>query len=152
MRIFVKLSINLALGTFFLTQCTQEKTECQPKLYECSIYLSNAQGEALIGEGLCYSPDTVAMFILNEKWDIRVVNNKIICNYSHLDRFNQTPCILYLTATDSDTLNFFIQRNQGECFDIYKIDTFKYNHSIVLEDTGNFQEKPFYHIVKNAGM
>lgn len=145
MKIFTLFSLSL----LFLSQCRQEETECQPKNYHCEIFLCNPQGEALVGDGLTYSPDSVAMFILNQNWEVRIENNKIIWNYAGLDRFNQVPYFLRLSGADTDTLRFYICRKQSECFDIFCIDSLKYNNTLLLADTSYFQERLTYQIVKN---
>lgn len=128
--------------------CNQKDVECYPKRYDCEIFLIDKNGVSLIGNNKLYKPDSISMIIDGSKWTTTVDSDKIVWSYSGLDKFNSTKYFLFLSSTDTDTIDFIISKQSGECFDSFKIDTFKYNNKIIIPDTNKYQNRLIYKIVK----
>jgi hypothetical protein len=128
--------------------CERKKVECYPKLYECEIKIIDKNGVNMIGNDKLYKPDSVAMIIKGSRWTILVDSSKILWNYSGLDSLNNTKYFLYLSSLDTDTIDFKISRQKGDCFDSFSIDTFEYNDKIIKPDTSDYKNRLIFKIVK----
>ena len=128
--------------------CGQKDVECSPKRYDCELILLDKSEISLIGNDKLYKPDSISMIIDGSKWTTIIDSDKILWNYSGLDKYNETKYFLYLSSIDTDTIDFKISRQTGECFDSFKIDTLKYNNNIIIPDTSDYQNRLVYKIIK----
>jgi|GEM_PF-1745670 hypothetical protein len=128
--------------------CAQEEPECgDPERYYCIIELVDSEGNYVIGQDKIYQPDSVFFLINETRRSTYISSGKIIWTYAALDQFNHTDYILHLSSSETDTLNLFIDRVQGRCFDSFSIDRFMYNDVLILPHYEPGEMIPVYKVV-----
>ena len=113
----------------FLDSCTNktEKIPCgDPLPSYMQVCLVDNNDSSLIGK--TFNQDSIKLTVENKLVDLQFYRNSILIPYQLLEEYNNSDYSLYLSMTDSDTINLVVHHQYQEgCGNYYGITSFSYN-------------------------
>jgi hypothetical protein len=110
-----------------LSSCSGRK--CFPPPNSIFIYLNDKNDSLLIGTK--YSPDSIRLMVDNKTLQIKIDEGELNVLYSGFNAYNDLNYYLYLSSTDTDTINLKILMNDTDCGPEYHCNELKYNSKVI---------------------
>lgn len=117
--------------------------KCFPPPNGISIYFADTNGNNLIG--MKYSKDSIRLAVSNVNLDILRSNTFLSFLCSGFDNYNDLNYYLYLSKSDTDTINMTVTKENTNCGTEYHCTEFKYNSKIITAEPNSYLQ---YKIVK----
>jgi len=131
------IQFHIFFSLFFviiLYSCNGKK--CFPPPNSIFIYLVNKDDSLLIGTK--YSPDSIRLMVNNKTLQISIDNGELKVLYSGFDDYNDLDYYLYLSSTDTDTINLKILMNDTHCGPEYHCNELKYNSEVIAAEPNTY--------------
>jgi hypothetical protein len=134
----------ILFGVFIFSSCNEKHAQCgDPADPVIQIALVDQNDSLLIGRK--YHPDSIRLTVDNKTLYMDIEQGYIFLNSCILDAYNNDNYFLYLSKSDTDTLNLQILKYEGVCGTYYGFGGLKYNSK---EISPVFYNKYVFKIIK----
>jgi len=121
----ILLSVTLALSS-----CSKKAEPCgDPSSASIQIDLVDKNDSLLIGKK--YDPDSIKMNVEGKNVSIYIYEGHMEIDYSGFDIYNNRNYFLYLSKTDTDTLNLKVLSYENKCWSSYGFSGLTYNSKVI---------------------
>ena len=135
--LFILFTAILLSSALFISCSNKSKEELcgDPLPVYLHFYLVDKNDSLLIGTK--YDPDSIKLTVENKSINLSFDHGSIFFNYQILEEYNHSNYYLFLSKTDSDTINLVVNHKwDGACGPYYGVTTFSYNSTPISHITG----------------
>jgi hypothetical protein len=133
----------LIAGLFLTVLWACNRPKCFPEPNGVAIFLVDSAGNNLVGSR--YNKDTIRLILPDQT--LRNITEDVFISfiYSGFQKYNGSNYLLYLSKSDTDTLNLTVEEKSTSCGPEYHCTEFRYNSKVVQAEPNSYLQ---YKIVK----